>query len=174
MHFAAATETENIFQISGNPKNMAELQAAFENPLRYGKSVDMTQYTVHDVACVFARYFHTLPEPLIPAAMYDKFSAPFRQPNIDEDNIAAYLAQVIGQLPLVERQSLVYVLDALAVFGSKAGINLMTPQKLSAIFQRGVLSSSRQSENEDEIRVACRALEFMILRVNDIPLDPSV
>ncbi|KAF4596219.1 hypothetical protein EYR38_007594 [Pleurotus pulmonarius] len=72
-----ATEVEGVFRVNGSAKRMRELQAAFETPPRYGKSLDWKQetYTPHDVASVFRRYLTQMPEPVIPHNLYHEFRA---------------------------------------------------------------------------------------------------
>jgi hypothetical protein len=67
-----ATEIEGTFRVNGSNKRMRELQAIFETPPRYGKSLDWKaeNYTTHDVASVFRRYLTHMPEPVIPYDLY--------------------------------------------------------------------------------------------------------
>ncbi|KAH8987081.1 Rho GTPase activation protein, partial [Lactarius hatsudake] len=67
-----ATEIEGTFRVNGSNKRMRELQAIFETPPRYGKSLDWKaeNYTTHDVASVFRRYLTLMPEPVIPYVLY--------------------------------------------------------------------------------------------------------
>ncbi|KAH0833085.1 Rho GTPase activation protein [Lanmaoa asiatica] len=88
-----ATEVEGTFRVNGSAKRMRELQAAFETPPRYGKSLDWKSehYNTHDVASVFRRYLTQMPvstlrpaftsspissnqEPVIPHDMYHDVS----------------------------------------------------------------------------------------------------
>ncbi|KAJ2922555.1 hypothetical protein H1R20_g14545, partial [Candolleomyces eurysporus] len=70
-----ATEVPGTFRVNGSNRRMRELQAAFETPPRYGKSLDWKQenYTTHDVASVFRRYLTQMPEPVIPYDLYHQF-----------------------------------------------------------------------------------------------------
>lgn len=71
----SATEVEGTFRVNGSTKRMRDLQAAFETPPRYGKSLDWKNehFTTHDVASVFRRYLTQMPEPVIPHDMYHDF-----------------------------------------------------------------------------------------------------
>ncbi|KAG7700157.1 hypothetical protein KL930_000844 [Ogataea haglerorum] len=76
-------EVEGIFRVAGSTKRIKELQLIFSSPPSYGSKIDWDGYTVHDAASLFRRFLGSLPEPLIPLSMYDKFREPLRsRPNI--------------------------------------------------------------------------------------------
>lgn len=171
-----ATDVEGIFRLSGSAKRIKDLQEIFDSPERYGKGLDWTGYTVHDAANVLRRYLNQLPEPIVPLEFYERFREPLRlyQNQIREGGevtgpetfdhtkaVAAY-QQLIRELPPLNRQLLLYILDLLAVFASKSDQNRMTSANLAAIFQPGLLSHPQHHMSPDEYRLSQDVLIFLI------------
>ncbi|KAF4554959.1 RhoGAP domain-containing protein 3 [Elsinoe fawcettii] len=173
-----ATETEGIFRLAGSEKRIKELKIAFDSPDRYGKGLDWTGYTVHDAANILRRYFNQLPEPIIPLDFYERFRSPLRNHQqqavgqqdqqtpdhggfVPEDAIRAYQG-LITELPPLNRQLLLYILDLLAVFASKSDMNKMTTPNLAAIFQPGILSHPQHDMAPQEYRLSQDVLIFLI------------
>jgi len=71
-----ATDVEGIFRVSGSAKRIKELQAIFDSPPTYGKSLEWDGFNVHDAANVFRRYINHLPESIIPHDYYFAFRNP--------------------------------------------------------------------------------------------------
>ena len=173
-----ATDVEGIFRLSGSAKRIKELQVIFDSPDRYGKGLDWTGYTVHDAANILRRYLTRLPEPIIPLDFYEPFRQPLRSHqaqavgdveaesqdagDFDPDTAIATYQQLIVKLPPLNRQLLLYILDLLAVFASKADLNLMTSANLSAIFQPGLLSHPTHDMRPEEYRLSQDVLIFLI------------
>ncbi|CAK7265639.1 GTPase activating protein (GAP) for Rho1p [Sporothrix epigloea] len=172
-----ATEVEGIFRLSGSEKRIKELKLAFDSPDRYGKGLSWAGYTVHDAANVLRRYLNDLPEPVVPLDFYERFRDPLRhaikQGSGDVDgpqlmdgfDMNAAIAQyqnLITELPPLNRQLLLYILDLLAVFAAKADINRMNSQNLSAIFQPGILSHPTHAMAPEEYRLNQFVLIFLI------------
>ena len=89
---------------------------------------------MHDAANVLRRYLNNLPEPIVPLDLYDRFREPLAghtkeavgddegpqiQDDFDVDGAIAIYQQLITELPPLNRQLLLYLLDLLAVFASK-------------------------------------------------------
>ncbi|KAF2169881.1 hypothetical protein M409DRAFT_64861 [Zasmidium cellare ATCC 36951] len=173
-----ATDVEGIFRLAGSEKRIKELKAAFDSPDRYGKGLDWTGYTVHDAANILRRYFNQLPEPIIPLEFYQRFRDPLRNhqaqavgaieaqsPSEGEfDHEAAIRAyqNLITELPPLNRQLLLYILDLLAVFASKSDLNKMTTPNLAAIFQPGILNHPQHDMAPQEYRLSQDVLIFLI------------
>nr|POE80898.1 rho-gtpase-activating protein 5 [Quercus suber] len=174
----SATDVEGIFRLAGSEKRIKELKTAFDSPDRYGKGLDWTGYTVHDAANILRRYFNQLPEPIIPLDFYDKFRRPITGHqaeavgNTDSETpgvggfsrveaIRTYQA-LITEIPPLNRQLLLYILDLLAVFASKSDLNKMTTANLSAIFQPGILSHPQHDMAPEEYRLSQDVLIFLI------------
>ncbi|GAA5987217.1 hypothetical protein JCM11641_006063 [Rhodosporidiobolus odoratus] len=142
----AATQTEGIFRVSGSNKRINQLQAVFDEPPIYGKSLDWTGYSVHDAASVLRRYLNSLPDPVIPAGLYLDFTAVLQQPQPVETSIAAY-RDLIALLPPASKYLLLYLLDFLSVFARCSAKNLMTASNLAVVFQPGLVSPRGAGSN---------------------------
>lgn len=178
--FALATDVEGIFRLSGSNKRIKELQTVFDSPDRYGKGLDWTGYTVHDAANILRRYLNNLPQPIVPLEFYERFRDPLRshqsqavgtehldstaQDTGDFDHAAAIATyqRLITELPALNRQLLLYILDLLAVFASKSDLNRMNSGNLSAIFQPGLLSHPNHDMEPKEYRLSQDVLIFLI------------
>ncbi|KAJ2968677.1 hypothetical protein NQ176_g9063 [Zarea fungicola] len=163
---AKSTGVEGIFRLSGSEKRIKELKSVFDSPDRYGKGLVWDGYTVHDAANVLRRYLNDLPEPVVPLDLYEKFREPLRGatkqvagdaegpqfvPDFDEKAAIRIYQQLITELPPLNRQLLLYILDLLAVFAAKSEENRMTSQNLAAIFQPGMLSHPQHAMAPEEI-----------------------
>lgn len=175
---ATATDVEGIFRLSGSEKRIKELRIAFDSPDRYGKGLDWSGYTVHDAANILRRYFNQLPEPIIPLEFYERFRDPLKNHQAQAVGSMDMQAPVIGhfdpvkairiyqnlitELPPLNRQLLLYILDLLAVFASKSDLNKMTTPNLAAIFQPGLLSHPQHDMSPPEYRLSQDVLIFLI------------
>ncbi|TVY42494.1 Rho-GTPase-activating protein [Lachnellula occidentalis] len=172
-----ATNVEGIFRLSGSEKRIKELKTIFDSPDRYGKGLDWNGYTVHDAANVLRRYLNQLPEPIVPLDLYDRFRAPLRghvmqavgdnegmqlPDTFDVNKAIVTYQRLITELPPLNRQLLLYILDLLAVFASKADENRMNSQNLAAIFQPGMLSHPSHDMAPSEYRLSQDVLIFLI------------
>lgn len=169
---------EGIFRLAGSEKRIKELKIAFDSPDRYGKGLDWTGYTVHDAANILRRYFNQLPEPIIPLEFYERFRDPLKNhqaqavgvmdaqsPTIgdfDQESAIRIYQALITELPPLNRQLLLYILDLLAVFASKSDLNKMTTPNLAAIFQPGLLSHPQHDMAPQEYRLSQDVLIFLI------------
>ena len=140
--------------------------------------MDWSGYTVHDAANILRRYFNQLPEPIIPLNFYAQFREPLRghqsqavgeidgqSPSVGDFDMNATIKryqELITQLPPLNRQLLLYILDLLAVFASKSDLNKMTTANLAAIFQPGVLSHPQHDMAPPEYRLSQDVLIFLI------------
>ncbi|RYP50504.1 hypothetical protein DL768_004009 [Monosporascus sp. mg162] len=172
-----ATDIEGIFRLSGSEKRIKELKAQFDSPDRYGKGLVWKGYTVHDAANVLRRYLNDLPEPVVPLDLYERFREPLRGhtrqavgdsegtqlvEGFDEREAIVKYQQLIKELPPLNRQLLLYILDLLAVFAAKADLNRMTAQNLAAIFQPGMLSHPAHAMAPEEYRLNQCVIIFLI------------
>lgn len=162
--------------MSGSAKRIKDLQNIFNSPERYGKGLDWTGYTVHDAANILRRYLNQLPEPIVPLQYYEQFRDPLRayqakmggtaqaQAMENQEHARAVVAyqKLITELPALNRQLLLYILDLLAVFASKSDLNRMTAQNLAAIFQPGIISHPSHDMAPSEYRLSQDVLIFLI------------
>lgn len=140
--------------------------------------MDWTGYTVHDAANILRRYFNKLPEPIIPLEFYQKFRNPLRnhqaqavgaietqspsEGEFDHEGAIRAYQGLITELPPLNRQLLLYILDLLAVFASKSDLNKMTTPNLAAIFQPGILNHPQHDMAPQEYRLSQDVLIFLI------------
>ncbi|ODA81195.1 hypothetical protein RJ55_04159 [Drechmeria coniospora] len=172
-----ATGVEGIFRLSGSEKRIKELKLVFDSPDRYGKGLAWDGYTVHDAANVLRRYLNDLPEPVVPLDLYQRFRDPLRGAtkqavgdaegpqfvdNFDKDAAIIEYQQLITELPPLNKQLLLYILDLLAVFAAKSDENRMNSQNLAAIFQPGMLSHPTHAMAPEEYRLNQCVLIFLI------------
>lgn len=173
-----ATDVEGIFRLSGSAKRIKDLQIIFNLPDRYGKGLDWTGYTVHDAANILRRYLNQLPEPIVPLEFYDRFRDPIRSHraqaigavdgqsndvgNFDHNVAVKEYQRLITQLPPLNRQLLLYILDLLAVFSSKSDLNRMNSANLSAIFQPGIISHPNHDMSPLEYKLSQDVLIFLV------------
>ncbi|CAG8592203.1 11722_t:CDS:2 [Ambispora gerdemannii] len=68
-----AITSEGIFRLNGSAKRIKELQAIFDAPPSYGKTLTWVGYSVHDAANILRRYLNHLPDPVIPQKRYEEF-----------------------------------------------------------------------------------------------------
>ncbi|KAI5793072.1 hypothetical protein EDC01DRAFT_630071 [Geopyxis carbonaria] len=164
VRFPVATDVEGIFRLSGSAKRIKDLQTIFNSPDKYGKGLDWTGYTVHDAANVLRRYLNLLPEPIIPLDFYTRFRDPLTvNPKVfDVSEAIRIYQQLIKELPPLNRQLLLYILDLLAVFASKAELNLMTATNLAAIFQPGLISHPSHEMAPQAYKLSQDVLVFLI------------
>ena len=169
---------EGIFRLSGSAKRIKDLQTIFDTPDRYGKGLDWTGYTVHDAANILRRYLNQLPQPIVPLDFYERARDPLRshqaqavgdleaqsQDTGDFNHALAITTyqRLITELPALNRQLLLYILDLLAVFASKSDLNRMTSANLAAIFQPGLLSHPSHDMSPSEYRLSQDVLIFLI------------
>ena len=119
-----------------------------------------------------------LPEPIVPHKNYEKFRDPLRSHQAQavgdievqtqdagdfnlERAIATYQRLII-ELPSLNRQLLLYILDLLAVFASKSEQNRMPSPNLAAIFQPGILSHPDHDMQPAEYRLSQDVIIFLI------------
>lgn len=150
----------------------------FDSPDRYGKGLNWTGYTVHDAANILRRYLNQLPQPIVPLTFYERCRDPLRSHQAqavgdveaqaqdvgDFDHEAAIITyqRLITELPPLNRQLLLYILDLLAVFASKSELNRMTSANLAAIFQPGMLSHPSHDMEPSEYRLSQDVIIFLI------------
>jgi GTPase-activating protein SAC7 len=82
--------------------------------------------------------------------------------NFDHDSAVATFQRLITELPPLNRQLLLYVLDLLAVFSSKSDLNRMNSANLAAIFQPGIISHPTHDMAPKEYRLSQDVLIFLI------------
>ncbi|KAG8833207.1 hypothetical protein FRC18_004007 [Serendipita sp. 400] len=172
------TEVEGIFRINGSSRRMRELQTIFETPPRYGKNIQWEEhaFTPHDVASVFRRFLTSMPEPVIPNALYHDFRNAYSKKPFNQEEVVGAYKRLIARLPLANQYLLLYVLDLLTVFAKKSDINKMTSTNLAVIFRPAVLNHPAHEMSPEHHKLSQEVLEFMIEHQDwfmlDIPPPP--
>ena len=167
------TDVEGIFRLNGSFKRIKDLQKIFDSPKRYGKDLNWSGYTVHDVANVLRRYLNQLPEPVIPLDFYEQFRDPLRyhqayaasdgDTNLKRDfDVQKVYRQLIRKLPPLNQRLLLYILDLLAFFASKSDQNRMTAANLATIFQPSILSHPTHDMAPKEYKLSQDVLNILI------------
>ncbi|KAH7153359.1 Rho GTPase activation protein, partial [Dactylonectria macrodidyma] len=171
------TDIKGIFSQSGSERRIKELRTIFDSPDRYGKGMDWDGYTVHDAANILRRYLNELPEPVVPLDLYEKFREPLRGATrqavgdsilpqfMDGFNATAAIEQYqrsMTELPPLNRQLLLYLLDLLAVFAAKSDENQMDSQILASLFQPAILSHPAHALVGQDIRLSQCVVIFWI------------
>ncbi|KAF4624776.1 hypothetical protein G7Y89_g13393 [Cudoniella acicularis] len=171
------TTSEDIFARNGSAVRVHELEMRFDTPgpdQNYGRKLDWTGYSVYEAATCLLRYLKRLPEPVIPYEFYDKCTS-ILGPTVYEndegydrnafsiDVAISTLQQHIAEFPPLNRQLLLYLLDAIAVFIEKSNTNKMTSARMVAAFQPSLLAreASVGMSVLDHVRAA-DTLVFMI------------
>jgi hypothetical protein len=168
------TNVEGVFSTPRLEERVQELKVTFDTPPTYGKGLDWTHYSVHDAGHVMILYLEQLPEPVIPYCYHQRFCQPLRKHHIfsvDSEKVVRYYQGLIAELPSVNRHVLLYVLDLLAVFMSRANINQMDTPELAALFQPSLLGVPRVYRRDPkEPQLSQDALLFLIDNQNSFPL----
>jgi GTPase-activating protein SAC7 len=114
---------------------------------------------------------------VVPLDLYEKFRDPLRGAtrqavgdlegpqfvdNFDELAAINKYQHLITELPPLNRQLLLYILDLLAVFAAKSDENRMNSQNLAAIFQPGMLSHPNHAMAPEEYRLNQCVIIFLI------------
>ncbi|EPX70508.1 rho-type GTPase activating protein Rga5 [Schizosaccharomyces octosporus yFS286] len=157
-----ATLSKGIFRVNGSSKRIQLLQKAFSSGPDYGRSLIWDGYTVHDAANVFRRFINLMPDHVIPLEYYELFREPMTISNLTDMERVELYRQRIDNLPIPNRQLLLYLLDLLAVFASNSHINLMPAENLAAIFQPGILSHPNHEVYSKDYEISQNALLFLI------------
>ena len=176
-------ESKDIFFKSGSPARIHKLYVhnEFSTPSPYEKhfwDINRNTYQVDDAASLLLRYLKLLPEPIVPYEYYKYFTA------IHEELISAtdtnegydwvqleantklrlletvYLA--LWKLPRINRYLLLYLVDLLRACVGHSNHNLMTSDRLVAVFQPSLLSLQPDEMSIEEHQIAHQVMVFLI------------
>uniref|UniRef100_A0A060TC99 ARAD1D34584p n=1 Tax=Blastobotrys adeninivorans TaxID=409370 RepID=A0A060TC99_BLAAD len=84
----------------------------------------------------------------------------------DSKNAIEQYQKLIAQLPSLNRQLLMYILDLLSIFAAKSDENRMPASNLAAIFQPSILSHPSHDMAPEEYHLSRAAIEFLIQHSN--------
>lgn len=125
-----------IYRISGAANDITELKTAFDSNLREAVSRLRTA-EVNAVAGVLKLYFRELPEPLMPAEMFQDLA---RMLDIqDTDSRLVSLLSALYSCPDPNRHTFLYLLQHLQRVSEKELVNKMSPINLATVFGPSLL-----------------------------------
>jgi hypothetical protein len=126
---------------------------------------------------------------VIPYHHYEQLTAPFRnysnwlwlsdtdksQESESTDSLVKHTQQQVLELPPLNRQLLLYLLDMLSVVARRADLNKMPSARLVSAFHPAVLSRRPQEMDEGEHRLAQDVVIFFVEQQDNflIGLGPS-
>ena len=143
-----------------------------------GRHITWEKYEVDDAACLLLRYLKLLPEPIIPYNCYKKYTAMYEElvsamntndgndrAQLDAESRSRLLATVdlaLEDTPEVNRYLLLYLLDFLQACVGHVSQNLMTPDRLIAVFQPSFLSLQPDKMSIQEHQIVHQVMVSMI------------
>lgn len=164
---SSARQVEGVFRVNGSTKRAKELQEILSTQ-RNIEDLDWTYYTVHDVASILKRYLKSLPEPVIPFEVYDKFRLIYLSYEHNPTELLIQYRTFIGELPVLNQHLLLYLLDLLYYFSRRSTQNLMTSSNLAAIFHPNLLYHPEHELEPSEFHLSQLVIQFLIDHFNQL------
>jgi len=144
----------------------------------YGQDVTWNAYQVDDAASLLLRYLKLLPEPIIPYNCYKNFTSIYEElvsardtdgecdwTRLDAQTKSGLLETIrlaLEETPEVDRHLLLYLLDLLQACVRHSNHNLMTSDRLVAVFQPSLLSLRPGEMSIEEHQIAHQVMVCMI------------
>lgn len=155
----------------------------------YDPSGKKQEYGIHEFTSLFKTYLNRLTEPVVPYNQFDDFINCMKEfpemidyydnitshdpdssldtiiPPINNDTIHLLLQRyhtLMHQLPEINRELLIYVLDLLNMIQKRSVKNLMTCENISIVFQPSLLSHLEFSTNLQSNKLARYTLQFLV------------
>jgi hypothetical protein len=144
----------------------------------YGQQVTWDTYQVDDAASLLLRYLKLLPEPIIPFNCYKNFTSIYEElvsaretdgecdwTQLDAQTKSGLLETIrlaLEEIPEVNRHLLLYLLDLLQACVRHSNHNLMTSDRLVAVFQPSLLSLRPDEMSIEEHQIAYQVMVCMI------------
>lgn len=170
-------KSKDIFFKSGSAVRIQELHNVFSSVSwnqAYGREVTWDTYQVDDAASLLLRYLKLLPEPIIPYNCYKNFTSIYEELILARDTNGEYdwtqldaqtqsrFHLALEKTPEVNRHLLLYLLDLLQACVRHSNHNLMTSDRLVAVFQPSLLSLRPDEMSIEEHQIAHQVMVFMI------------
>ena len=174
-------KSKDIFFKSGSATRIQELHnifSSFSSTQAYGKEVTWNTYQVDDAASLLLRYLKLLPEPIIPYTCYKNFTSIYEElisardtdgecdwTQLDAQTKSRLLETIhlaLEGTPEVNRYLLLYLLDLLQACVRHSNHNLMTSDRLVAVFQPSLLSLRPDEMSIEEHQIAHRVMVLML------------
>lgn len=127
-------DTEGIFRLSGSQTRIDKLKSEFNS----GVQVDLSTIAdPHTVTGILKLYFRELPEPLMTYDLYESFVT--AQQERDPNKRLRYLRHLISCLPKVNRATLKFLIQFLAIVEKHSEVNKMASHNLATVFAPNLL-----------------------------------
>ena len=169
-----AMGVKNLFFESGSAPQIEELKILFDSADTYGKDLNMSRYSVYDIAGCLLRYLKSLPQSIVPWIHYRSICEGFPSSLLAEvaesymekdlksypidlvliNGMTPHLNTVLRSLDSHQSKLLVYIMDFVRLFMRKSEIDLKTVDRLVATLQPALLSGQPDEMSETEYRVA--------------------
>lgn len=142
-----------LYRLCGSATKKRILREAFE---RNARTVDLTPDNVPDINVitgVLKDYLRELPEPLFTKCLYQMMldALTVCLPDDPEGN-AKLMFSILDCLPKVNRATLIYLMDHLALVVSQSERNKMTPQNLAVCFGPVMMLQAEEGRDLDFIQ----------------------
>lgn len=136
--------------------------------LRYdlGLTVNLSEYTIVEIASCLKRYLKSLPEPLIP---YDTFDQMIKLISQKEDDFTNHLAETIKPLSDLKKKILNSLFELLCKVSSKSDENNMVPKNLAVVMGFNILSP----KNDDPLLLRDLTSKIIFVTEKMIELYPK-
>ncbi|XP_034020404.1 breakpoint cluster region protein isoform X2 [Thalassophryne amazonica] len=159
-----------IYRVSGVASDINTLKSAFNNNLREAVT-KLRSAGVNVVAGVLKLYFRELPEPLIPAELFQNLSR-----TLDSQDLNSRLVSVVSLLqdiPAPNRNTFLYLLHHLQRVSERQHINKMSLINLATVFgpslvRPPVVQSGLSVNISQEVIVQVQVV-FFYLQCNNLP-----
>lgn len=131
---------EGLFRISASKAELDDLR----HRLDHGVPVDYTRVSGHSVAGILKLWLRSMPEPLVPFALYADFAAALAGRSADDG--VRTLAALVRRLPPLNRQCLHRLMLLLHRVVDHAAENMMHASNISIVFTPLLLRDRAQQE----------------------------
>ncbi|XP_074518078.1 active breakpoint cluster region-related protein [Halichoeres trimaculatus] len=125
-----------IYRISGTASEISSLKAAFNSNLREAVT-RLRSSDVNAVSGVLKLYFRELPEPLIPAELFQSLAETLDIQDINSRLVTMF--SLLQSCPDTNRHTFLYLLHHLQRVSQKQEINKMSPLNLATVFGPSLL-----------------------------------
>ncbi|CAG0918258.1 unnamed protein product [Notodromas monacha] len=167
---------EGIYRVSGVKSRVEKLCQSFENG---PELVDLTEVHPNIIANVLKLYLRQLPEPLLPAYLYNDFiriAAEYPENDEEADSPRALRAinsmrDIAAKLPKVHRDTLSFLMHHLTRVAAEAPANNMPSSNLGIVFGPTLLRSGDGNPSLNTLIDTCfqtRAIEILIVHATYI------
>ena len=170
------THTPGALTVLGDERRVTELRIAFYNPPRWGKGLDWSGYTIFDAATILHRYLGSLPEPLIPnnfAIRLMPLWLSMQHEDLDPsevDSLMKIYQSIFHELPPLNRQLVLYLLDVFSIFNSVSDLNGASLDHIAEMYHDRFFHLQHTNGNPSISMRQKFALRFLITvcdRLND-------